>query len=137
MALGACAGPMQIDAPAPRGDDAARCRQLVDALPRSLAGQSIRTVQSTGAVAAWGDPAIVLRCGTSAASGLGPASRCAVLDGVAWYAENLGEDYRFTTIGRASVVEVTVPHTYAPESGPLLGLATAVKRTDPVVHRCV
>lgn len=132
----ACTNSLDVSAPTLHGTTAAVCESLRDASPESVAGQPRRHVSSDGVALAWGRPAIVLRCGTTDAVGLGPTSTCHVVDGVGWYAEDLGAAYRFTTIDREVPVEVTVPAAYAPEGGPLLDLAAPVKAADPVAGRC-
>lgn len=113
------------------------CTSLVQRAPDTVAGVPRRDIESDGAALAWGSPPVVLRCGVTAAVGLGPTSRCDEVDGVGWYSEDLGEAHRFTTIGREVPVEVTVPAEYAPEAQVLLDLAQVVKDSDPVRRRCV
>ena len=67
---------------------------------------------------AWGDPAIIARCGVAA---LGPDRPTECLDrrrGRLGGRSPLSDGTRFTTFGRDPAVEVLVPKTYAPE--PLL-----------------
>ena len=52
-----------------------------------------------------------------------------------WCAEQIEDGWRFTTIGRAGNVEVTVPATYAPEADALVDLSATVKKV-PVVQPC-
>ena len=96
-----------------------------------------RHVTTEGVAAAWGAPPIVLRCGVTDAKGMGPAVRCDVMRGVGWYSEDIGDGYRFTTIGRATPVELTVPDAYAPESDAAVDVAKAIKRAIPLHHPCV
>lgn len=84
---------------------------------------------------AWGEPAIVLRCGVPKPAALTATSRCDEVDGVGWFAEQVPGGYRFTTIGRSVYVEVSVPSDYAPEANALVDLAPAVSRT-PVLTPC-
>ena len=86
--------------------------------------------------AAWGKPAIVLRCGVAAPPGLTPTSECLEVNGVGWYAEEATGGMIFTTIGRAAFVEVSVPTKYAPESGALVDLGGTVAAHDPVTTPC-
>jgi Protein of unknown function (DUF3515) len=96
-----------------------------------------RDVTTDGIAAAWGAPAIVLRCGVTDAVGLGPASRCDMIDGVGWYSERVDDGYRFTTIGRSVPVELTVPEEYAPEGDAAVDVAAAIKQAIPVRQPCV
>jgi hypothetical protein len=135
--LAGCSSTLEVPSPAPTGPATTVCDELLDAAPDTVAGAARREVDSDGAALAWGSPPVVLRCGVTAAVGLGPTSRCDMIDGVGWYSEDLDTAYRFTTIGREVPIEVTVPHEYAPEAAVLIDLADAVKTSDPVRQRCV
>lgn len=80
------------------------------------------------AVAAWGDPAVVARCGLPA---LGPTDvECVEVDGVGWIPGTLSDGTRFTSFGTDPAVEVLVPSRYDP--APLLLPAfTAVAQALP------
>ena len=130
-----CGGPLTVSAPEPTGAAATACADLRAAAPSTVAGAPVTEVLSDGVVLAWGDPAIVLRCGVTAAEGMTRASRCDEVDGVGWYSEDLGDAYRFTTIGRVTPVEVTVPDEYAPHADALVDLAPAV-RSVPLRRPC-
>ncbi len=137
LTLAGCSGVVDLE-PADLDPEAeAICADLLADLPRELAGQARRDVAPAGSGVAWGDPAVTLRCGITDAQRLGPASECQVVDGVGWYPEQLPDGYRFTTLGRATPVEVVVPAAYAPEVGPLTELADAVAQHDPQVQACV
>ncbi len=74
---------------------------------------SVDTSPASPAVHAWGDPAIIARCGVAA---LGPTTeQCIEVDGVDWVARRLSDGVAFTTFGRDPAIEVLVPHAYAPE----------------------
>ncbi|HYJ66227.1 MAG TPA: DUF3515 family protein [Nocardioidaceae bacterium] len=128
---------VDIDAPALSGTPARQCAALQRALPDQVANLWSRDVRTDGVAAAWGAPTIVLRCGVTDATGLGPAVRCDVIDGVGWFSEDLDDSYRFTTIGRSVPVELTVPHDYAPEADAAVDVAAAVKRAIPLQQPCV
>lgn len=99
------------------GSDSAVCQEVAAAWPATVGGQPARevAVQSEG-VAAWGDPAIIARCG---ATSPGPTTdQCIDANGVDWVAHELEDGYAFTTFGRDPGIEVLVPEAYAPE--PLL-----------------
>ena len=147
LLLAACTEPVQVDAPAPSGVAAGQCRTLVDALPDRVADQDARRVEPEDALAgAWGDPAIVLRCGVPAPAGLRPDSACFVVNGVGWFAEEDGRpvdgtqpvngELVFTTIGRTAYVEVTVPPDYQPAADALVDLSAAVQAI-PEERPCV
>jgi len=104
--------------------------------PPKVAGQRAIRVKGQNA-SAWGDPAIILRCGVEAPSSLGPGSRCDMVAGVGWFAENTADGYLFTTIGRRYFVSVEVPKKYDPASDALVDVADAIGRHDPLVKPCV
>ena len=101
--------------------------------PTSPAASPARTALDVpGRVAAaWGDPAIILRCGVEKPEALTPSSRCFEVSDVGWLAETTADGYLFTTIGRAFHVSVEVPKTYDPAADALADLAPTVKKHDP------
>jgi hypothetical protein len=126
---------VEVSGPTRGPDD---CAALVAALPDRVDGQERRDVEPPGSLAAaWGDPAIVLRCGVADPPALRPASPCAEVNHVGWFAEERAERYRFTTIGRSANVQVQVPYEYEPAADALVDLASAVRRTVPENQPCV
>jgi hypothetical protein len=118
--------------PTPDASAAAACRQLAGAWPTTvLDHQAVDVSPSSALTHAWGDPAIVARCGVATPSALQPDSQLATVNGVDWLPEQTGDGYRFTTVGRVANVEVTVPDHYAPEATALVDLAAAIKQTNP------
>jgi len=102
------------------------------ALPDVVHDESTREVTPASPLTtAWGDPAIVLRCGVGRPAGYQPTADLATVNGVDWFPEQLSDGYRFTTWGRQANVEVFVPHDYAPEVNPLVDLAPAIKQYVP------
>ena len=134
--LGGCSpDAVEVDAPT-RGP--AACHALVRALPDTVDGQRRRDVEPPDALAAaWGDPAIVVRCGVPTPAALTASSPCAEVDGVGWFADQRADAYRFTTIGRVSNVQVQVPYDYQPAADALVDLAPAVRRQVPEQRPCV
>lgn len=132
--LAGCAGNPDLPAaPTPTGSVGKACDLVMDALPGTVDRASAQVREPY--LATWGSPAIVLRCGVNRPEDLRPTSRCDVIDGVGWFAEQLPDGWRFTTIGRSGYVEVTVPSHWAPEADALVDLAPAVSRM-PQVHPC-
>jgi hypothetical protein len=132
-------GPARLD-----GAAAERCADLVAALPDAVADQSRREVAPSDALgAAWGDPAIVLRCGVPRPAGFDPKfGTCQTVNGVDWYIPEdqitgRPADIVMTTVGRAENVEVRVPEEYFPPAAAMVDLAAAIKATVPVVRACV
>jgi hypothetical protein len=108
------------------------CADFADALPDTLSGQeSQKTDPESALTAAWGQPAIIARCGVERPTALEPSSQVTTVNGVDWFVEELTGGYLFTTYGRQAYVEVTVPDDYAPEVGPVTELSAAVADTVP------
>lgn len=130
--LTGCSGAVDVEPPSVTGSVLTACQELLAALPDTLADQSRRDVTPSDALAAaWGDPAIVLRCGVAAPGGLTPDAQLVEVDGVAWLPQELSAGYRFTTADRAVFVEVDVPDDYAPEGNVLVDLADLVQAALP------
>ena len=138
-----CSGAVEVDAPTLSGDSAQSCRQLVDALPDKVADQSREEVEPKDAyAAAWGHPAIVLRCGVPKAKGFDRFALCQVTNGVGWFipeSQQTGQPVpvTMTTVGRAQNVEVTIPEEYFPPANAMVDLAPAIKQTILEVEPCV
>lgn len=131
-----CGGAASVDEYPTERNTSVNCGGLFADPPVKVAGQKNRLVQDDNA-AAWGDPAIILRCGVEKPENLGPASRCDMVDDVGWFTESTADGYLFTTIGREFYVSVEVPHDYEPEADALADLADLVARHDPVTKPCV
>jgi hypothetical protein len=138
LSLAGCsAGPVDVVDPEPTGAAASECRAFLRAMPEELVDEERRDVSPDGATAAaWGDPAIVVRCGVDEPGALTPSSRCDVINDVGWFAEELDSELRFTTIGRSVHLEVTVPDDYSPAADVLVKLAEAVTTTTTELHPC-
>lgn len=96
----------------PTGADRTACVRLADTLPRSL-GHHLghRAISpATTFAAAWGNPPVVLSCGVAGvAASYRPTAALAVVDGVGWFAEQLGGSVRYSTPTRRPQVVVLVP----------------------------
>ena len=99
----------------PAAGPGAACASAGILWPSELSGMPRRaTSPDSPGVAAWGDPAVVARCGVAAP---GPTDvECLEVDGVGWIPHSLSDGTRFTSFGTDPAVEVLVPKTYAPES---------------------
>jgi hypothetical protein len=98
--------------PAPRASDAA-CARALAALPARVLGAA-RTPLNVLAAAAWGEPAIVLRCGVPE---LGPSTdRCVTVDDVDWVVRATADLTTITSFGRSPAVEVGIPRSYGDTS---------------------
>jgi hypothetical protein len=106
--------PVQVDTPdvTPAADLA--CPVLMGQLPLEIAGETSRQVASDSPFAyAWGDPPVVLLCGTAPPAGYvvgGPQT--IVVSGVEWFVDVTDPDlYVWTTVDRNVPVQVRVPST--------------------------
>jgi Protein of unknown function (DUF3515) len=119
--------------PLPPGLDAAAapCRALAAALPatlRELAGRPVRPAAPS--TRAWGDPAVVLRCGVPKPTGYSlSAKNLFGINGVTWYVQQEAGRSVFTAVDRTVYVEVSVPAAY--DSAPVAALSTVVGRALP------
>lgn len=127
QALSACAAPVEAVPPSPPDHVAAECRIFTDRLPATLEGGERRDVRPESALtAAWGRPAIVLRCGVPRPSAYASDAAVISVNGVDWLPEQTAWGYVFTTVGRRADVEVRVPREYAPEVNPLTDISSVV-----------
>lgn len=115
LLLAGCAGAVEVGVPGAAGSPA--CTAASEHWPQELSGQApVETDPSDPAVRAWGDPAIVARCGVPA---MPPTDeQCVVVDEIGWVAEDLGDGTRLTSFGHDPAIEVIVPQEQGP--GPLL-----------------
>jgi hypothetical protein len=111
--ISGCASPVEVAPPAMAADPA--CAR-VD-WPQTIAGRQATATEPSGTwVAAWGDPAIIARCGLPA---LEPtALDCVSVDDVDWVVREFDDGVAMSTYGTEPAIEVLVPHAYGP--GPLL-----------------
>ncbi|MGH3508592.1 MAG: DUF3515 domain-containing protein [Nocardioidaceae bacterium] len=137
--LVACgSGPVDVEAPQPSAAAAEECAVLLAELPDVVADQDRRDVSPEDVLAgAWGDPAIVLRCGVPEPEGLRPSSACFVVNDVGWFAREREDEVVFTTIGRSTNVEMTVPNDYAPEANALPAVAGPIQQATSELRPCV
>jgi len=144
VAVAACVSDtVDVDSPALEGAAATACTRLVEALPGSVADLQRRPVDSSDEyAAAWGDPAIVLRCGVPSPEGFDRAAPCQETNGVGWFVPeeqitDQGADVTMTTIGFEHNVEVFVPASYRPPAAAMVDLAEAIKKSIREVQPCV
>ena len=98
----------------PSGGSTPACELAGKAFPTEVSGMPrVDTAPTSPAVGAWGDPAVVARCGVAAP---GPTEvECLEVDGVGWIPQELSDGIRFTSFGTDPALEVLVPSSYAPE----------------------
>lgn len=81
--------------------------------PASVSGHDrVTTSPDSPAVAAWGDPAILARCGLAP---LAPTTDdCVTVNGVDWVVRTLTDGGAAVTYGRNPAIEVLAPAAYGP-----------------------
>jgi hypothetical protein len=125
--------PVSPPNPPPVGAAAYTCSAIHGGLPDEVDGHGVTaTTPKSPLTSAWGQPAIVLRCGVATPQALTPTSQLLTVDGVDWLPEKLTHGYLFTTVGREVNVEVSVPDAYSPEADALVDLSPAIARLDPL-----
>jgi hypothetical protein len=123
---GAALPPIRVAAPPALTAAAQRaCQDLVSALPTDLGDLPARPVDSPSPyVAAWGEPAVTLRCGVGRPPSFIATADVQQINGVTWFAEKRGGTTAWTVVDRPVYVEVLAPAADA--SGPVARLSTAV-----------
>ena len=115
-------------------DARAFCQHLDVLLPSKVDDQrTIPTTPGSRYTAAWGDPAVVMRCGVSRPAGLTRTSEVIEVNGVDWFLVETDDAYVFTTVNRAANVEVSVPRSVprTEATAPLVDLAPGVRAAIP------
>jgi hypothetical protein len=122
--------PITVSAPPADAAADAPCAQVLSALPVQLGPLEPRVVHAepdSPNVVAWGDPAVVLRCGVPRPSDFVPTSDVYNVGGVYWLAVKRKSAVVWTVIDRAVYVEVTIPRKQAFQPLPQLGQAITTK----------
>ena len=112
--------PLKVSAPPHAEAEAKPCTALLEALPLKLKALDPRTVDPTPPtpfVVAWGDPAIVVRCGVDKPSALKPGSDAELiaggeLSGAYYYVGEQGGANIYTAVDRQAFVSFTIPAKY-------------------------
>ncbi|GAA3951215.1 hypothetical protein GCM10023085_37320 [Actinomadura viridis] len=130
MAAGCGAGAVRVPVPAPDAAGARLCAGL--RLPEKVHGLERRdTDPESPLTAAWGSPAIALRCGVPRPAALVPTSQLVTVNGVDWFGQPADRPVTFTAVARQVYVEVTVPPKYSPPGDVLVELGAAISATIP------
>jgi len=106
------------------------CRSLLASVPNELdKGVQRRPVTGDPArTAAWGDPAVTLRCGVArATAGIGPIT----IDGLSFLTRNDNGITTWTTSDRTVNVAIDVPRSYAEQAYDVQPLIPAILKTLP------
>lgn len=136
LLLAGCAAPVALPDPETDGPTRQACAALVAATPDQVIGTARR--QTTGELAAaWGDPPITLACGIARPEGMGPTSQCLEVDGVGWWPQDGATGQVFTTLDRATYVQVGVPNGYGNTGEVLAQLSPVIAEHLPQTSACV
>jgi hypothetical protein len=141
LAVATGCGAVRLDPSSVSASGRRACLSLVEDLPHRVSERPRRETKGSPLGAAWGDPAIVLRCGVGTPDGYKPFSPCQRVDGVDWFVPekeiaDQGSDVLLTTIGRDPNVELAVPSEYRPPDAAMVDLAEAIKSDTKVVTPC-
>ncbi|HIZ97136.1 MAG TPA: DUF3515 domain-containing protein [Candidatus Janibacter merdipullorum] len=131
--LGSCSSAAEVGIPDDADHEA--CVAASEHWPEEVKELSpTETDPSDPAVAAWGDPPIIARCGMPA---LGPTEdQCVVVDDVDWVAEELDDGTRLTSFGRDPAIEVIVPEEHDPAPMLLPAFSEAVQELPTNGREC-
>ncbi|GAA3750366.1 hypothetical protein HDA32_001017 [Spinactinospora alkalitolerans] len=134
MLLAGCSSDVEMPAPAPGDQAAESCRALMAGLPDSLYGQERVTVRPDPEfAAAWGSPAIALRCGVQRPEGLRPDSQLTVVNDVAWLPQPTDRPTLYTAVGHQAYVEMTIPPSYSPPADALIEISDLITENVPAL----
>ena len=120
---------MRVAVPDASGATRAICARLVDRLPTHLDGHRSRVVEPASPLThAWGDPAIVLRCGVPKPRGYSADSvQTAQVDQVLWFQQVGVKAVTWTAVRQDVNIELDVPISYAAQGALLVELGAAIK----------
>ncbi|MFJ4878686.1 DUF3515 domain-containing protein [Streptomyces sp. NPDC088745] len=135
VACSPAGGAAVVAVPSPDTEAAGYCEALHEELPTKVMDDVARRDVSPDSpyTAAWGDPAIVLRCGIERpAEAMDPENNAAEVDGVGWVVDDRGDDgIRFISRYREAYVELLVPASYHPDASILVDFAKPVEKSIP------
>ncbi|HSP37348.1 MAG TPA: DUF3515 domain-containing protein [Frankiaceae bacterium] len=116
------------DVPQPDGQDAASCAALTAALPKRVGDKlDKRTVEpKSPLIAAWGKPAVVLRCGVGIPTTYRPGVDLTIVNNIGWFEDDRQDDVVYTTITRQPRVALAVPRAQASSFEILVDIADVV-----------
>ncbi|WP_238146676.1 DUF3515 family protein [Ornithinimicrobium murale] len=131
--LSACSSAVKV---APfEGAETPECHAVGALWPSTVGDAQWReTAVDSVTVAAWGDPAIIARCG---AVPPGPTEDlCIDSAGVDWIVEELEDGTSFTTYGRSPAIQVLVPDAYSTPPLLLPAFGPAAETIEQGSNRC-
>ncbi len=122
-------------APFEGADELPLCQDVAALWPSTVGGENSRvTAANSETVAAWGDPAIIARCGATPPEPT--TSQCLDIAEIDWVAEQLDDGVRFTTYGRDPAIQVLVPQDYVTEALVMPAFAAAAAAIPQTLGRC-
>lgn len=134
-ALAGCSRGEVAVSPAPMAAEPA-CAQAAGRYPQAVAGAVRQPVaeEARDSAAAWGNPAIVARCGVEPPA---PSTdRCLTIEGVDWVVEELDDGIALVTYGRTPALEVLVPRRYPQSSDLVVDFADAAGALETTGRSC-
>ncbi|REE99065.1 DUF3515 domain-containing protein [Thermomonospora umbrina] len=131
LTLAGCGeGAVKVPVPDPDAASDRLCAGL--RLPERVHGQAARdTSPESPLTAAWGSPAIALRCGVPRPPSMRPDAQLVTINGVNWFPQPPDRPVTYTAVGLQAYVEVTVPAKYAPAGDVLIELGDSIRVTIP------
>jgi hypothetical protein len=122
---------LTVDVPPVTPQANASCPALMKILPLELMGEQSRRVRSASPFAyAWGDPAVVLRCGVPAPAGYVRGASAIQINGVQWYVDTSDAAATvWTTVDRPVNVEMRLPSSV--DSAPVTALTVQIAKALP------
>ncbi|GAA0613972.1 DUF3515 domain-containing protein [Kribbella sandramycini] len=138
LLAGCSTGPAPVPVPSPGPEIAAACTTLVQAMPAKVLDEQRRATEPVSPLTtAYGDPAIEVTCGVAQPAEMADAqSQCFEVNGVGWFAKQVGNGFIFTTIGRKLNLEIAVPNRYAPEANALTDVSDVIQQHNTIVFPC-
>jgi hypothetical protein len=121
-----------------------RCPTLLAGLPDRVSDQGRRATTGSTFAAAYGDPAIVVRCGVGKPKGFDKFATCNRANGIDWFVSDLEKvvedqslDVRMTTVGRSPALQVDLPAQYRPPTTAMVDLERAIKKYTKKTGGCL
>jgi hypothetical protein len=142
LLAGCGGGGVQVDRFDLDAEDRAACSEFLEQLPEQVADRNRRDVEGSKYAAAWGDPAIVLRCGVPLPDDFA-IDPCITRDDIGWsipaqQTEDQATDVVMTVAHRTPVVQVRVPADYRPNGAMsvMADLAAVVREHTTATGSC-
>jgi hypothetical protein len=131
LVLGGCARTVAVDPPQPGADQASACTTFTEALPGQLStvGERRDVDPDSPYTAAYGDPAVSVRCGVPEPQALTATSVLVTVDGIDWFPEELTAGWVMTTVGLVADVEIMVPTEVGPAPSVAADLGPTISTT--------